>query len=411
MSTQLERELIKELVRRVTYEELTNENLEEIKKIVEELEKSDYKQAIKNEILKCLGVDTSKYRVTASISTIVNSLIYLRLIGVGDVEKVVKQFPIVLGYSVERMQKIVEYLQRIGVKNIGKVVEKSPYIFAYSVDRMPKVVNYLKKIGVRDVGKLIEKSPRILRYSIEKMQEKLKYLQSIGIENVGKVVEKAPQIFGYSIDRMQKIVKCLERMGIRNVSEVIEKNPSIFGLSEETIQRKYKYLVEEIGLRAEDIEKYPILLSLSLERKIIPRLERLKSLGIYSEKDKIPSYLVLSKKLFEQVTESYSERMKLQIKRHISEEIVKCLSDAILGERLKQIEKCIESKLTVKERLIIDRFYKGSLRSLLVSALSDLRKAGKVYYEKRGRRWYLMEKRKEYEKIQEEFLKRYEEGY
>ena len=360
MSTQLERELIKELVRRVTYEELTNENLEEIKKIVEELEKSDYKQAIKNEILKCLGVDTSKYRVTASISTIVDRLIYLRRgVGIKDIRKVLKKFlnvlyltaeniqrkveylqsiglekedigelvecfPNLLGLSLKNLQEKVEYLQSIGVKDIKKAVKKFPYTLAYSVNKIRRVVNYLKKIGVKNVGKVIENYPPILGYSRKRLKKIVEYLQSIGIENVGKVVERYPHIFGFSIHKMQKIVKYLERVGIRNVSEVIEKNPSIFGLSEETIEGKYKYLVEEVGLRAEDIEKYTILLTSSLENRIIPRLERLKSLeiyGIYLERDKITFYLVWNKNTFERVTKSYIRRMKLQIERDVSKKL------------------------------------------------------------------------------------------
>jgi len=444
MSTQLERELIKELVRRVTYEELTYENLREIRKIVEELEKSNDGQAIKNAILEYLGIDTSKYRVFSSFSTVLGRLIYLRSVGIKDIRKVLRRFPSVLnltvenvrrkveylqsigigteylaeliesfpnliGLSIENMQEKVKYLQSIGVKNIGKVVKKFPYTLAYSVDRMQKIVDYLENIGVRDVGKLLERYPRILGYSIEKMQERLEYLQSIGIENVGEVIEKFPQVVGYSIDKMQKIFRCLERMGIKNVGKFVEKFPAILGHSVEKIQKNYEYLVEEIGLSVEDIEKYPILLTSSLEKRIIPRLERLKSLGIYLERGKVSSYLVWSNNLFERVTESYLRRMKLQIKRRISEIIEDCLSDTIFGKKINQIEKCIESKLTAEERSMIKRFYKEGLRRFLVSTLSYLKDSGKVYYERK--RWYLMEKRKEYEEIQEEFLKRYEEDY
>jgi len=444
MSTQLERKLIKELVSKVTLEELNHENLREIRKIVEELEKSSDKKALKNTILEYLGVDTGKYEIFPPISTIFDKLIYLREIGIEDIRKVLKNFPIVLnltlenikrkveylqsvgvgtkdiaeliesfpnliGLSIENMQEKVKYLQSVGVENIGKVVKKFPYTFAYSVDRIQKIVNYLEKIGVKNVGKLIEKYPQILGYSTEKMQERLKYLQSIGIENVSKVVERFPQVLGYSVEKMQKIVKYLERMGVKNVDKFVEKFPSILGFSIEKIQRNYEYLVKEIGLSVEDIEKNPILLTSSLEKRIEPRWKYLKSLGIYLEKSKIAFYLSMSETVFKKFIERYIKRMKLQIKRHISEEIEKCLSDAILGKRLKQIEKCVESKLTAEERSIINRFYKEGLRSLLVSTLLDLKDSGKVYYERR--RWYLMEKRKEYEKIQQEFFKRYEEGY
>jgi len=251
MSTQLERELIKELVRRVTYEELTNENLEEIKKIVEEFEKSDYKQAIKNEILKCLGVDTSKYRITASISTIVNSLIYLRLIGVGDVEKVVKKSPAVLALKKDRMQRNVEYLQSVGVKKVGEVVEKSPHVLIYSVERLQENVEYLKSKGLKKVGEVVERFPQVLVLKIDRLRRSVEYLtEEIGLSIDS--IEKYPFLLGLSLEKRIK-PRWRKMRNLPNLSE--GKIVRLLCVSEKEFEEEVRYHRNYSKIIPEDIEK------------------------------------------------------------------------------------------------------------------------------------------------------------
>jgi len=412
MSTQLERELIKELIIRATSEELTPENIEEIKKIVERLERSNYKQAIKDEILKQLGVDRNKYIIFSSISTIFDTLIYLRSIGVRDVEMFVEKFPNVLGLNRESVQRKVEYLQSIGVKDVARLITRFPYLLGLSVENMQEKVRYIQSVVVKntekDVGKLIEKHPRLLGYSIEKMQKIIEYLQSIGV-NSSKVIKRSPNVLGFSIKKIQKIVRYLQEIGIKNVGKFVEVFPTVLGYSIERIQMKYEYLAEEIGLSAEDIENNPILLILSLEERIVPRWESLKSLGIPLKKGRLALYISSSESEFRQFIKRYTRKIKSQIKRHISEETEKCLSGTVFGRKFKQIEKCIGNYLTAEERLIINRLYRRGLRDLLVHILLDLKKSGKVYYE--NGRWYLMELRKKYEEVLKEFSKRYEEEY
>jgi len=184
MIKQFEKELVKELIRRVTLEELTSENLEKIRKIVEELEKSDYIQAIAivDEFLKYLGVNISRYRVSLSISTIVNKLIYLRSVGVKNVRKVVKRYQHVVSFFVDikNLQGIVEYLMGVGVKNVGRVIERYPSVLGYSVNRLERKFEYLtKEIGLSINS--IETNTFLLGLSLEKrIKPRWEYIKSLG---------------------------------------------------------------------------------------------------------------------------------------------------------------------------------------------------------------------------------------
>ena len=110
-------------------------------------------------------------------------------------------------------------------------------------------VDYLEKLGVTDIAKVVTRLPSILYYSIEDtLQPHVEYLQSLGVTDIGKVVTKLPQILSYSI--------------------------------ESTLQPTVEYLTNECYATISDIEKNPVLVSYSLDKRIKPRHAFLQTKGV-----------------------------------------------------------------------------------------------------------------------------------
>ncbi|MEM4318288.1 MAG: hypothetical protein QW244_00280 [Candidatus Pacearchaeota archaeon] len=128
-------ELVKEL-----YDAVKSKNKNDALSIANILEKRAEKenklQAAKDQLIESLVGKKIEYKVTSSLSTIVNSIYYLKEIGVEDIGKVVGKSPQVLGYSIEYMKRQVNYLKSIGVEDVGKVIEKFPEVLGYSIEYM-----------------------------------------------------------------------------------------------------------------------------------------------------------------------------------------------------------------------------------------------------------------------------------
>jgi len=178
--------------------------IEEIKARLNEISKLEVKQKVKNYILKTFGLDEKKlkkYRVSSSFDTIIDSMYFLKGLGI-DVKKAVNRLPQLLTYSIKYMQERVEYLNSLGI-DVRKVVNNLPALLEYSIKYMQERVDYLNSLGI-NVSKVVNKLPQLLELSVENnLKPKFKYL----IEEVGlgiEDIETTPCLLTLSLEKRIK---------------------------------------------------------------------------------------------------------------------------------------------------------------------------------------------------------------
>lgn len=219
------------------------------------------KREYKDKLISLLGYDTRGHKVSGSLKTIPENIIYFVDSGITPIRRLVRKYSSVLNLDIK--------------------------------DTIEPRVNYLKLIGVKDndIWKVILRFPQIVVYDIDKtMKKRVKYLKSIGIndENIGKIVTRLPAILAYDV----------------------EKN----------LKPSYEYLNEKFGITAEDIVSTPSLFSASLNKKIKPRYEFLELKGL-EEKGKARDVAIFSDKKFCLIMnislEEYTEFKKDYLKRPV----------------------------------------------------------------------------------------------
>lgn len=204
--------------------------------------------------------------------------------------------------SVDRIVQLAK------INNIPKsVFEQNPRLFSFSPSAILERINYLDSVGIcRDVFNTV---PSILNLSVDNnLNEKIKFLKDNMIEV--KCVNKAPSLLTIPIPVLEDKLNYFLDIDIS--SDEINKNPIILCLSlEDNIKPKVEYFqnkgiplsslkkvqslwcmsiknieqkvdyITKLGLSMDSIKKYPRILTASIEYKLKPNVEFFVSNGFF----------------------------------------------------------------------------------------------------------------------------------
>ncbi|KAL2652209.1 hypothetical protein R1flu_020337 [Riccia fluitans] len=253
----------------------------------------------------------------------------------GSLGKAVARRPNLLNYSLENMKRAVQYLGTfIKLRDVPKLIKRYAEVLVLDPARkMQPMIDYLLELGVKpqDIGKVIMRRPQLLGYTIPGLEPSVNCLLEFGVkrEMIGKVVTTAPQILTLNVeDKLRPVVDFFRTMGLNKERDIelllvrngqilccsIEKNlrpkfkfllglglstvdianmivlfPSMLGQSiEGSLAPKYDYLVNVMKRSVDEVIDFPQYFGYSLERRIIPRHEKLHEKAISAS---LPSML------------------------------------------------------------------------------------------------------------------------
>ncbi|BBN00183.1 mTERF domain-containing protein, mitochondrial [Marchantia polymorpha subsp. ruderalis] len=256
-------------------------------------------------------------------------------LGAGALGKAVARRPNLLNYSLDSMKSTVQYLLSFMKPwDVPKLIRRYAEVLVLDPHRkMHPMINYLKYLGVKskDIGKVVLRRPQLLGYTIPGLEPSVKCLMEFGVkqEMIGKVITTAPQILTLNVDdKLRPVVEFFRSMGLNKERDIelllvrngqilccsIEKNlrpkfefllglglsttdianmivlfPSMLGQSiEGSLGPKYNYLVNVMKRSVDEVIDFPQYFGYSLERRIIPRHEKLHSKAISTS---LPSML------------------------------------------------------------------------------------------------------------------------
>ena len=226
---------------------------------------------------------------------------YQERLGMDDVtlSKSIKKHPHLLRLSIEGNvePKIIWLEQRLNVTNIdlGKLTAKAPNILGQSIEGNlePKIAWLQKRLNLDEmqVRKLVIRYPIVLIKSLdENLKPKLDWLQSrleLNDAQAGKIARTLPSIFGYSVsNRVEPMLKWLQEslsLDEAGLTKMIVSQPALLGYDVKTnLEPTLTFYKECLGDEATKVVliQHPVLLMVSLERRLKPRLEQARQTGV-----------------------------------------------------------------------------------------------------------------------------------
>eukprot|EP00667_Euglena_gracilis_P011855 EG_transcript_12142 len=252
-----------------------------------------------------------------------SAAVLAHLIGYGiDVAKVVRRYPAIASYDVERVQRITDYLASLGV-DVKRVVEFHTVLLSGKVEKFEAVVHLLQANDVH-VARMLNHHPAILRYRIATIQRRMDFISSCGhsvanvvnrypnilrlsvpdvspelrrqsneanevatsppthmhhgavlLSSVGLDVEwlfkRSPRVLVLSSNKLRTTLDYLQTLGVR-VPTVVRQAPSVLGFRIDAIQQRVQFLSDNGLDVVHHVHGCPQLLCCSIDRKLRPIL-------------------------------------------------------------------------------------------------------------------------------------------
>ncbi|XP_074559460.1 transcription termination factor MTERF8, chloroplastic-like [Curcuma longa] len=283
-------------------------------------------------------------------------LAFLKRYGFDDasVKKLLHYFPKCLLLDVEKtLAPKFRAFEDLGLSpsDIVHLVRSNPFTVKMKHEStVPKIEFWQDLLGSKDaLVKLVKRSPVIFTYSIEKkIQPNLELLRECGLEGpkLAFMLRNCPLIVAQNADFLKSLISRAEDLGVPRTAGMFpcalfalckvspekfkmqmelfrsfgwseddfvvafQKCPTFPQKSSMSLQRKMEFLINEAGYASSYIATRPVLLTLSLERRLIPRhriLATLKSRGHCERDYKITTYMMDSEAQF---VEKYIIRYK-----------------------------------------------------------------------------------------------------
>ncbi|KAF9594424.1 hypothetical protein IFM89_031026 [Coptis chinensis] len=235
---------------------------------------------------------------------------------------------LLLSDAAKTLKPKLEFFNSIGLSDpdLAKVISRDPFILMLSLEnRIRPSISFLKAIlrTDSDVLNVIKRTTRVLNQDPQRrIAPNIALLRTIGVpdDNILKLVRR--YAITLLMDRFSEIVEEAKKMKFdpsqyqfiraievlknwgwseKETSMAFRIQPAFMSLSEKNIMTTMEFLVNKMGYDLLQISKTPVVLNLSLEKRIIPRISVIKVLvlnGLVNKTHSLHSVLRLSDKVF-----------------------------------------------------------------------------------------------------------------
>jgi len=161
--------------------------------------------------------------------------------------------------------------------------KKCKGLLTASLERVIKPnIALFRQWGVGEIARLCLEKPWVLTFNRERVKEVLLLTEELGVPTTSRMFRHAvAAVADISKEKVAAKLEFFKRTLCCSESEVliaVSKMPKILGLSDENIGRKIEFLINEAAMEPQYIVERPVLLSYSLEKRLVPRHYVLKVL-------------------------------------------------------------------------------------------------------------------------------------
>ncbi|RWR79673.1 Mitochodrial transcription termination factor-related [Cinnamomum micranthum f. kanehirae] len=192
-------------------------------------------------------------------------------------------------------------------ENVLLSIKRWPRILNYNIQtKMNPNLSILKDQGVPEsnIVKLITTSPRALVHIPERFRETVEIVKEIGFNPVTlNFILAVRVVAGLSKLNWERKIELYKSLGWSGdeVLSAFRKQPLCMITSEKKIKRVVSFFVDELGWKPSAVSKYPNILLLSIDKRIVPRCSvvcLLMSEGLVKKDLRIYSVLQLNENSF-----------------------------------------------------------------------------------------------------------------
>lgn len=206
------------------------------------------------------------------------------------------------------LSKIELWIDLLGsVELLMKYVRSNQWILSYSIDKtvLPNLA-LLRGCGISEerISMAVRKHPRLLLHKPNALEQLIEQVEGMGVpRQSGMFLWALWTIRRVSKVRLKAKMELLISFGWseEEFAAAFRKAPGFLSVSEGKLREKMDFLVNEAGCEPSYVALHPLLLSYSLEKRLIPRyraVEMLKSRHLSNGKYQLFSLMTISQKKF-----------------------------------------------------------------------------------------------------------------
>ncbi|KAK6254532.1 Transcription termination factor [Theobroma cacao] len=227
-----------------------------------------------------------------------------------DLATFVPKYPTILAISLEKQIIPSFNLLRnmlLSDENVINAIKLYPRIFSYDFNAyiLPNI-NVLRDTGVPEynIVKLLHWLPKAFFRAPVQVKENAEKLKGMGFNPERVIYLVAVYALGsLSKSTLEKKFDTFKKCGWseEEVLEAFRRYPLIMTISEDKIMAVMDFLMSKMGFEVSSLAKYPRILAMSLEKRLVPRglfAQDLLSKGLLEEKIRLPKLFESSKELF-----------------------------------------------------------------------------------------------------------------
>ncbi|KAG6488190.1 transcription termination factor MTERF8, chloroplastic-like [Zingiber officinale] len=222
-----------------------------------------------------------------------------------DIIVIVRRHPIVIGSNSENtlLPRFKVWESLLGSKEmLLKHLRRCGWFFSSNIENVVRPnINFLRdECGIPEdrVSLVIKRQPSFITQNPDALRALVDRTAGFGVPRESIMfIWVLNALYRVSREKFEAHVKLMNRFGWSNSEFVaaIQKHPTFLLLSTEALQRKMEFLIKIVGSTPSDIAKHPMVLELSLEKRLIPRfhvMEILKSEGLWTSRYKLHTFFI-----------------------------------------------------------------------------------------------------------------------
>ncbi|XP_042431610.1 transcription termination factor MTERF8, chloroplastic-like [Zingiber officinale] len=222
-----------------------------------------------------------------------------------DIVDIVRRHPIVIGFNIQKtlLPRLKIWESLFGSREILlKNLRSSRWFFGSNIENVVRPnMNFLRdECGIPEerISFVLKRIPSFITQKPDSIRALVDRVEGIGIPRGSRMFFSILVVLHrVSREKFEAHVKIMNSFGWSNSDffAAMKKHPKFVWFSTEMLQRKMEFLVKDVGIAPSDITKWPMFLTLSLEKRLIPRfhvMEMLKSEGLWTSQDTLHTIFI-----------------------------------------------------------------------------------------------------------------------
>eukprot|EP00667_Euglena_gracilis_P011225 EG_transcript_11449 len=194
-----------------------------------------------------------------------------------SVADVVNRHPCFLRTSKSDLSAMLHLQSRSEAAQGRLTGNQQPSIGIAGIARIDAKVAFMSSLGF-DADHLLRRAPRVLNYNVDKMHSVVAYLKGLGV-NAPNALQKAPHLLGMHPESLQRRAQFFSENGL-DVVRIVNGCPQALACRiEQKMRPMLTFMLQEMQYSPSQVNTVPSVWSFSLEGRLRPRLQYLKSLG------------------------------------------------------------------------------------------------------------------------------------